>query len=453
MKSFFWLLLFLFGTVSSFSQVKNQNEILFSFSSGKYTVYKVEKISYKKYKMVAVKKQWPIVFTKSENEVTELVVKRAGILDEQFIPDVPGYPAYFAFGQYRLSFIENIGIYYSWNGKEQATTKYVFVKAGTSLKYKYEELNTKVAAYAKAVFKKQSNARTQVKQKKAALAEADRIANSLQNKQVSKIAVLLINKPSKIAHFSPAIKYGIEATLKDGSKLSTSNLGGKLPWSDFKLNHKGCSNTIDEVRVDEDAKTLNEDRLLLQIEAIYHPTLKAKKTLNTTYNVSIKVNQNGFWGHNRHKFMTVTQGLDGQHAGRGDNLTVKVKTVKHNQTGIKINKFEIYNETQKKLVARYKLTPETELIINAMGGKGMNGFEGTSGSPNGGNGGNGGAGGNVTVIKDPSVMKCTLTINNKGGRGGNGGKPKYINAARGRNGITGDNGTLKTVKKAVILNF
>ena len=56
-----------------------------------------------------------------------------------------------------------------------------------------------------------------------------------------------------MGHFSEAIQYGVVATLKDGSQLKSPNLGGQIPWSDFKLDHKGCSNTVDEVRVDEDA--------------------------------------------------------------------------------------------------------------------------------------------------------------------------------------------------------
>ncbi len=44
------------------------------------------------------------------------------------------------FQAYRLTFIDGIGIYYSWNGKEEATTKYVFSKSG-SLSKKYDDLN------------------------------------------------------------------------------------------------------------------------------------------------------------------------------------------------------------------------------------------------------------------------------------------------------------------------
>ncbi len=451
MKKLLSIFLMFFAIVVAQAQ-KNQNEILATFQSGKYTVFKVDKISYNKYKMVKIKKQWPIQITKSGENVTNVLVKRAGILDENFKPDVPGHPAYFGFSTYRLTFIDNIGIYYTWNGKEQATTKYVFSNSG-SLSKSYDELNKLAANYATSVFKNQTTARANVKEQKGAIAEAERKKNSLQNKQVSKIEIKLINTPKKVAHFSEAIKYGVVATLKDGSKVSTENLGGNLPWSDFTLKNKGCSSTIDEVRVDEDAKTLKNDRITIQAISEYHPTLKAIKHINTTNNLPIQVNQSGFWGHERHKYVTVFQGQNGQHAGRGDNLTIKVKTVTHKQTGVKLNKIDIYNTTKKKHVARYKLTTDTKLIINNQGGGGMNGYGGRDSSPNGGNGGSGGAGGNILLIKDPSVTKLNIELNNQGGKGGKGGAPKFSHASRGRSGAKGDNGGVTKQTKSIALNF
>ncbi|WP_435262160.1 hypothetical protein [Tenacibaculum sp. nBUS_03] len=449
MKKILLITVALFTLLASAQQ--NQNEILADYSSGNYSVYKVKKVSYDKFKMVKVKKQWPIQFSKSGNKISTVLVKRAGILDEAFKPDVPGHPAYFAFSSYRLTFIDGVGVYYSWNTKEQATTKYVFVKGGLSKKYR--ELNKLVENYSKAVFKNQTNARAEVKEEKSAIAELERKRNSLQNREVSKLEIQVLKTPKKVAHFSEAIKYGIVAILKDGSKLSTKNLGGKIPWNDFILSNKGCSNTIEEVRVDEDAKTLIEDRITLQVVSKYHKGLKATKYINTTNNLPVQVNQRGFWGHERRKYMTVFQGQNGQHAGRGDNLTIKVKTVSHKQTGEKLNKIEIFNTTKNKLVIRYKLTPTTKLIVNNNGGQGMNGFEGRKGSPNGGNGGNGGAGGNILLIKDPSVTKLDIVLNNAGGAGGKGGAPKYSYASRGRNGVRGGKGRISKQVKTVKLSF
>ncbi len=428
---------------------KSQNEILQQFESGKYTVYKVTD----KEKFEKIKKTWPVEITKVRDDVSQVLVKRSGILDELFKPDVPGYPAYFAYKTYRLSFMKDYAVYYSWNGKQQATTKYILVKPGGDFGASWEVTNKNVATYATATFKNQTGARANVKQAKAKMVEAERKANSLEGKQVSKIEIQLVEEPSKVGHFSEAIHYGVIATLKDGTKRKTKNLKGKLPWDDFKLSHQGCSNTIDIVRVDEDATQIPEDKLVLKVTSVYHPSLKAIKNINMTNDVAIKVNQNGFWGYEREKHMAVSQGMDGQHAGRADNLTVKVKTVTHKQTGKKINKIEIFNTTKNKIIARYKLTPETQLIINAIGGQGMNGFDGTSSRPNGGNGGYGGAGGNVTFIKDPSVTKHNIIINTSGGKGGKGGSPKYSTASRGRNGTAGNNGnTIKQTKK-VTLNF
>lgn len=430
-----------------FSQ-ENQNGILSSFNSGKYTVYRVEDSD-----LTKIKKQWPIEINKSGNQVASILVKRSGILDEVFKPDVPGHPAYFKFKDYRLTFIDDFGVYYTWNSKEQAKTKYVFVKNGSSFSKSFETVNKLIADYAKSVFKNQTGARAKVKEQKAVLAEAERKRNSLQNKQVSKIEIQLVENPKHVAHFSDVIRYGVVATLKNGSKLKTSNLGGKLPWSDFTLKNKGCSNLIEEVRVDENAKKLTNDQITIQVHSKYHPSLKASKKLNATYDIGIKVNQLGFHGWDRKKYVTVYQGLDGQHAGRAPNLTIKVKTVNHKQTGKKINKIQIFNTSKNQLVAQYKLSPNTTLIVNNQGGSGMNGFNGRNGRPNGGNGGNGGAGGNITLIKDPSVRLLNIVLNNQGGNGGRGGAPKNVTARRGSNGRKGASGRISKQVRPVNLNF
>lgn len=433
---------------------QNQNELLTSFTSGKYSVYKVKKVSYNKYKMEAVKKQWPIKFSKSGDNVTNVLVKRSGILDENFVPDVLGHPAYFAYSTYRLSFIDGIGIYYSWNGKGHATTKYVFVKSGKKLKLNYKELNTKVATYANSVFKGQTTARADVKKNKAAVAEADRKANSLQGKKVAKLEIKLVNKPSKIAHFGDAINYGVVATLKNGTQLKTPSLGGKLPWSDFKLQHKGCSNVIDKVTVDEDAKTLTQDRITLKITSKYHPSLKAIKHINTTNNLDFQVARNGFHGANRHNATNTTVIGTSQRGGNGHNLRIKVKKTKHKQTQKPLLKVEVYDATKKVVVGRYKIQPSTQITIYSIGGTGQWGDKGSSSSyPSGKNGGSGGNGGDVTIIKDPSVNNLNMIVKNNGGSGGSGGKRYNINGTNGRKGSTGRKGAINRVTKSITLNF
>jgi len=428
---------------------ESQNKLLEKFESGNYTVFKLNT----KKKFEKIKKAWPVEITKQNANVTKVLVKRAEILDELFEADIPGYPAYFAFKSFRLSFINDYAVYYEWNGKQQAKTKYILVKPGGSFNGDLETVNKNVATYAIATFKNQTGARANVKEAKAELAEAERKLNSLENKEVLKIEIQLISIPSKVAHFSEAIKYGVVATLKNGGLLKTPNLGGKIPWDDFVLSHVGVSNTIDEVRVDENAANIPNDQVVLNLKSKYDPKLSASKSINTTNDVAIKVNQNGFWGWERHKYMAVHQGANGQHAGRADNLVVKVKTVSHKQTGAKVNKIEIYNTTDDKLVAQYKLLPSTELIINAKGGQGDNGKKGYKSDNIGGNGGNGGAGGKVTVIKDPSVTKCNITINNQGGKGGNGGAPYYSSGTKGNKGVSGDNGLTSNQTKKITLQF
>ncbi|MGV6827871.1 MAG: hypothetical protein ACWA45_00580 [Flavobacteriales bacterium] len=433
---------------------ESQNDLLVSYETGKYSVYKLaNKKSYQKQEFEKVNKQWPIEISKERNQVSQVLVKRAGIIDEVFKPDVPGYPAYFAYKTYRLTFLKDYAVYYEWNGKQEAKAKYIFVKPGKSFNKKPEEVNLNVKKYAVATFKNQTNARATVKQEKQVLAESERLKNSLQNKEVSKIEIKLLKTPSHVAHFSDAIPYGIIATLKDGSQLKTPNLGGQIPWDDFILKNEGCTNTIDEVRVEEDASKIPNDKIEIHATSKFHPSLKASKSINCTYDISIQSSASGFWGWERQKYMTILQGVDGQHAGRGDNVTIKIVATKHKQTGKSINKIEIYNETKQKIIARYKLTPETELIVNVTGGTGEDGRKGREGESVGGNGGDGGAGGNVSIIKSSSVQKYTITIKNKGGKGGNGGPPYYSTGIKGNNGQNGEDGTTTTQTKNVNLNF
>ena len=444
------LVIFICFGIFSVQAQESQNDILQNFDSGSYAVYKVTD----KKKFEKVKKAWPVEITKNGNSVASVLVKRSGILDESFAPDVPGYPAYFAYKTYRLSFMKDYAVYYEWNGKQQAKTKYVLVKPGGSFSGKWEDTNTNIANYATATFKNQSGARANVKEAKAKMAEADRKANSLENKAVAKIEIQLISKPSKVAHFSEAIDYGVVATLKDGSQLKTNNLGGKLPWEDFKITNQGCSSTSERVKVDEDASQIPNDEVVLQIASVFHPALKAKKAIPTTNDVSIQVNRNGFYGADRARATNTATFGASQRGGDGHALVVKIKTVKHKQTGAALNKIEIYDNYDRKTVANYKLSPSTELIINANGGNGQWGSDGSSGSfPNGDDGGKGGHGGDVTIIKDPSVSEVNITVNNNGGKGGKGGKRYNINGTSGATGASGNKGTTTTQTKTITLNF
>ncbi|MBL4662388.1 MAG: hypothetical protein JKY22_02235 [Flavobacteriaceae bacterium] len=446
----YYVIAFICFGIFSISAQESQNDILATFDSGAYTVYKVTD----KKKFEKVKKTWPVEITKNGLAVSQVLVKRSGILDEPFTPDVPGYPAYFAYKTYRLSFMKDYAIYYEWNGKQEAKTKYVLVKPGGSFGEKWEEANTKVAKYAIATFKNQNGARANVKEAKVALAEADRKANSLEGKQVSKIEIKLVTTPIKVAHFSEAIDYGIIATLKDGTQLKTSNLGGKIPWEDFKLKNIGCSNTTERVKVDEDAAKIPNDEVVLDVRSVFYPSLKAKKAIPTTNDVSIQVNRNGFYGADRARATNTATFGASQRGGNGHKLLIKVKTVKHKRTGISLNKIEIYDESERQTVANYKLSPSTQLIINANGGNGQWGSDGTSNSfPNGDRGGSGGNGGDVTIIKDPSVSEFNITINNKGGKGGKGGKRYNMNGTSGGTGASGSKGITTTQKKPVQLNF
>jgi hypothetical protein len=321
------------------------------------------------------------------------------------------------------------------------------------LDYDLDAVNLSVQKYVVATFKNQHTAKAEQKEELAKIKETERKANSLEGKEVLSIELQIVEQPSQIAHFGKAIHYGVVATLKNGEKLKTSNIGGKLPWEDFILSHEGCSNIAEIVNVENDAAKIPNDEVIFNITSLYHKELKASKSINTTNDVGVQVSRNGFRGIDRSEHQTVFQGVDGQHAGNGEMLTIKVVAAKHKKTGMPLNKIEVYSESQKQIVGRYKLTPSTALIVNSRGGQGMDGRKGYESSKMGGKGGNGGDGGDVTIIKDPSVQEFNITVNNQGANGGNGGPPAHKYDTKGPDGNRGSNGSVNNQTQKVVLNF
>lgn len=245
LKSILCILIALLSA-TAFGQ-KNQNQLLKQVESGSFSVYKSIGPTYKK-KWEAVKKPWPIIIEKSNGLVSSVTVKRAGILDEKFSPDISAMPAYFKMNTLRLSYVEGRFYYYRWDAKRaNADIVYVLVKKGQSYRAKWDEENLKVAKYIKSVIALQGGARANIATEKKAQAEAERRANSLQDKIPVKLEVKVIQKPEIVSHFGSPIKYGVIATLKNGQVLKTKNLGGKLPWSDFIIQCEGGTPTAEEV--------------------------------------------------------------------------------------------------------------------------------------------------------------------------------------------------------------
>lgn len=432
---------------------ENQHQLLKSVESGSFSIFKSVGPSYKK-KWETVKKPWPVIIEKKEGNIQSVLVKRAGILDEKFVPDIAAMPAYFKFNVKRLTYLDGKIYYYKWIGKtSSAEIEYVLVKQGESFKGKWEEENAKLATYVKQVIAKQGDAREEIALNKEANAEKERRANSLQDKDPIKLEVKLINNPTKIAHFSEPIKYGVIAILKDGTKLKTENLGGKIPWSDFSVKCEGATSTLEEVSVLEDAAKIPNDRILITVFSKYHSSLKASKSINATFNQDIHINYGGYHGWDASNHRTVFQGRDGQWAGNGKNIVVKVQAVKHKQTGETIYKIDVTNATDGTNIGRFKVSKFSKITINAMGGNGENGRKGRSGDSAGGKGGNGGNGGNVSITLDSGSAGLNLEVNNQGGKGGNGGPPYSVTGYKGSNGTPGSSGSTNRRTGSVSINW
>lgn len=448
MKRLYFVLFLVIGTLHCFAQ-QSQNELFERYADGLYHVY----MANDKGKLEQVAKEWPIQIIKNSGTVSKILLKRSGILDENFVPDVPGYPAYYYYKNYRLTFLPEYVVYYEWNAKQEAKVKYIFVKEGERFKASLDAANAEVQKYVTATFANQSSAKATRKADQAKEAEAERKQNSLAGKEVTKLAIQFVDLPDQIAQYGKAISYGVIATLQDGTQLKTANLGGKMPWEDFELHHIGCTNLPEIVQVETDAAKIPNDEIVLNIVPKAFPKLKISKKIVCTYDVPIQLNRNGVRGMGRGQKEVVFQGVDGQDGGPAENLTVKVTAGKHNQTGKAINKIQVYSNSRNEVIAQLKLDPSTSLVINSIGGAGMNGRKGYKSSHVGGKGGNGGNGGHVTIIKDPSVKSLDLEINNQGGAGGKGGPAAQNYDSPGADGSAGRNGTRNTKTENVLLDF
>ena len=73
---------------------ENQNIELSKLSSGNYTVNKVIENG-SNFKFETAAKQWPVSFIKTGDIISEVVVNRAGIIEEKYQSDLPAFPAYY----------------------------------------------------------------------------------------------------------------------------------------------------------------------------------------------------------------------------------------------------------------------------------------------------------------------------------------------------------------------
>lgn len=417
----FIFLFFLSFSLGLFSQSvlaqQSQNELLKNFTATSLTVFKVEKDKNWKPFFEKAGKPWPITLEKSGESISKVIINRAGVIEEIYEPDLKEYTAYFKDTKHRLVFIDDNFYYIQWSSGK-ATIKYVLTEK-SDIDKSYDAHIVKIENYINKTVAAQSGDRAQLSAKKAEQDAAEKLANSLKGKSVKSIAVKWIGNTIETGHLVK-VSYGIEATLTDGKLLKTSNLGGKLPWDDFKITVQGAEFGEEMITISIDAAQISSDNVIMTVQSKHQAAITTTSKLPVYYNTGLQLDYSGAAGGVVH--LTVSAGYRG---GNGQNIIVSVKATTAN--GTPVNQIEISDANSGQILQRLKMSPYAMLTINAMGGKGSHGRDNTRG-------GNGGNGGNVTIIKDSNVGTFTYVVNNQGG---NGGKHEDLSSYDGQNGSAG----------------
>jgi hypothetical protein len=390
-----------------------------------------------KYVEVAAK-LWPVKFELSNNKCSEIVIMRAGVVEEKFLVDVPGHPAYFSNGVSRISVIGGLMYYYTWKNST-AEIKYFLSNDASKLDIKnIDEATVKLNAYLIETFNNQTGARTDLVADQNAAIEKEKIVHSLKGKDIKKIEFVWLTPSSEIG-LQCKVKYGIKATDAKGVEYKTISLGGKTPYEDFDIAVIGALPGDDAFTVESTCQTIKGDKVQVVVKNKFNPTVQTTSSIPFSYSTPVSISYRGDNGCE--KAMYRTSGYGG---GKGSDLEV-FATSKNNFILVEIKK-----ANTGEILHQIKVKPNTTINIDVSGGDGCSGTSSTS--SNGGKGGNGGDGGNVIIYQTAGLTGCSLVVKNSGGNGAAGGKGASINQ-NGMSGTNGDNGAKSELVGVFSLNF
>jgi len=472
------LLLLIATALCSTAQFKNQNEILAKYSSGNYTVYRNDQG-----KLDKVNKLWPITINKTSGKdaagndlVESILVKRAGVVDELFVPDLKEQPGYFSYDANKLIFFNDYAAYYKQTSNDGAVTYdvlYEFIPEGGSSK-SLKAATEDIASYRSATLNNQTTTRTVIAQNKEANEAKEREENSTKGKAVKSIAYQPVDIPEKLGLMSK-LKFGVVATLDNGAQMKTKNLGGKSEFEDcYIIEAPGCTFSDGVLEVGLNGDAFPNDEIVLTIKNKNNPAQSITQRITLNYEspfFTYSSGSNGSYGYNGSSgsgFCPVGNGKPGDNGKNGQdggNISIKIKETKHKKTGATIYQYEIF-KSRESTTTRFKSTATADINIICSGGNGGDAGNGGDGGnsnkcgqgngANGGNGGNGGRGGNVTITKASAGIDVSfLKINNRGGTGGKAGKGGRgaLSGSSGMQGSNASNGELNITTGAVNFNW
>lgn len=425
-------------TFDVFSQ-ENQNVEIAQLESGNFPVYKVVEKGYQDYRFEAATKSWPVEFYKNGNDVTGMLVKRAGIIEEKYEADLPGFPAYYKTSttDIVLSVIDKKIYYYTWSVKSGAKIEYILSSAKPQ---KYPEEKALLDAYRNSIKEKQTGTRTERIEENTAREAREILENTLEGKEIKSVRLKAINLPDKLGLLT-VFAVGIEVELTNGVILKTKNLGGKTPYTDFETSVKGGEFAGGDFKVANDSRQILNDKVEIVAWSKFD-----KKKVSGTYAQALNYKSDLMYNYQGASGSTGRAAVVGisQHGGDGkDGRSVSMQVNSYTLGDNTVLKVSISDANSGQLLTEAKINSLNKITLNVSGGNGGDGVSGRYAyEGNGGNGGNGGRGGNVSISGN-GVGLLNIDVQNKGGKGGSGGEAKVANInTRGSNGSSGQQGTL-----------
>ena len=222
--------------------------------------------------------------------------------------------------------------------------------------------------------------------------------------------------------FGSNLKYGIVATLKDGTVIKTKNIGGEGYESDYDIKLDGLLedsySSSSPLKVSTKPYKYLGDYFKISATSKHHTTIKTEKKIIFTYDQPVKLDFSGLNSTGR--------GND------GTSVRIDVKPVKHSENGQEVLEYKIY-DAEGNLIHSLRLKRDVLLTVISNGGKG--GDE-TNNSKNVNKlADDGGDGGSITLNLDLKVGdNYQFEYTNIGGKGGKNAANSLNNGKDGRDG-------------------
>ena len=118
----------LFLNFHSLKAQQSQNELLDNFTTASLTIFKVIPLQDNTYTFEKTSKPWPVSLEKNGQNISKLIINRAGIIEEPYQPDLKSYPAYFKDQRHRIVFIDDNFYYLKCTATNQPKTQRILSK-------------------------------------------------------------------------------------------------------------------------------------------------------------------------------------------------------------------------------------------------------------------------------------------------------------------------------------